>query len=192
MPKTRLLRVACRRPGGMESLTIAGGGTGRLALFSVGLLGALIGCVSNVSLGATLIGDWMLNEDTGNVACDISGNSNNGTIQGSPTLVPGPSGQLAMSFNGNTYITIPNSSGWNFPSGFTITAWFNCGTAQPYPDTAIVSKTQPGQPTGSSPAQPSAGRSVCAPGDDFVIVSQTARPATNTNQLHAKDHCTLR
>ncbi len=93
--------------------------------------------------GMVFMGDWKLDEGSGTVAKDSSGNGNNGVIHGNPTWVPGPSGGMAMHFDGKTYIEIPKTSKWNFPGGFTIDAWFRCGK-QPYPESPIVFKHQSG------------------------------------------------
>lgn len=107
----------------------------------IGLVLLLV-CVSQ-SQAVTPMGDWKLDEGSGSVAKDSSGNGNNGVIHGSPTWVPGPSYGRAMHFDGSTYIEIPNTSDWNFPAGFTIQAWFRCGN-QLYPEGPIVFKHQSG------------------------------------------------
>jgi hypothetical protein len=60
-----------------------------------------------------LVGWWRLNDGSGTVASDSSGNGNNGTLVGSPlpSWVAGLYGGDALSFNGvNDYVSIPLSS----------------------------------------------------------------------------------
>lgn len=56
---------------------------------------------------ADLVGHWKLDEGGGTVARDSSGNGNDGTLEGGPTVVAGQFGQ-ALAFNNNRVI-IPGS-----------------------------------------------------------------------------------
>ncbi|MBE7513836.1 MAG: LamG domain-containing protein [Anaerolineales bacterium] len=76
---------------------------------------------------AALMGYWALNETSGSLAMDLSGNGNNGTYQG--TTLNGaihPDGLSAPLFDGiNDWVFIPNSTTLN-PSGqLTISVWVN-------------------------------------------------------------------
>ena len=94
-----------------------------------GLMVAVM-CSSQVSAASTLMGDWKLWEIHDGIAPDSSGNGMDGIVYGNPTVIPG----VGASFDGvNDYIEIPNTSGWNFPNGFTIDVSFNTATPQPLP-----------------------------------------------------------
>ena len=87
-----------------------------------------------------LMGSWNLD---GN-ANDSSGNGNDGVIYGNPNWIPGG----GMHFDGVTnYIEIPNTSNWNFPSGFTIEASIRYTDLRPW-DSCIVAKHIAGQHAG--------------------------------------------
>lgn len=71
----------------------------------------------------TAIGIWLLDESDDDVAKDISGNENHGTLQGDPEWVDGKFGS-ALSFNGqNQRVVIPDSDSLDLPEAWTITAW---------------------------------------------------------------------
>ena len=58
-----------------------------------------------------LVGWWKLNEGSGSVANDSSGNGNNGNLVGSPTWVTGKLDTYAIQLNGvNQWVDIPDSS----------------------------------------------------------------------------------
>jgi hypothetical protein len=79
-----------------------------------------------MNITAGLAGWWKLNEGTGTVAHDYSGNGNNGTLVNGPTWVAGNVWPYALSFNGtNQYVpgtvlyfpvTQVNLSGWTWIS----------------------------------------------------------------------------
>ena len=75
-----------------------------------------------------MVGWWQLNEGSGTVAIDSSGNGNNGTIYGA-TYVAGQYG-YALSFNGvNNYVTVPASpSLTSFTNGITVNVWLKITT----------------------------------------------------------------
>ena len=70
-----------------------------------------------------LVGYWPLNEGAGSVAHDRSGNSNDGTIYGSPSWVAGKSG-YALDFGATTsdYVSISSPSGLS-SSEVSVCAW---------------------------------------------------------------------
>jgi len=75
---------------------------------------------------AGLVGWWQLDEGTGTTAKDASGNGNDGTLQGNPTVVDGLSGK-ALAF-ANNRVAIPASkslTGDLFKGPFTLTVWIN-------------------------------------------------------------------
>ena len=75
---------------------------------------------------ADLVGHWRLDEESGTVAEDSSGNGNNGTLEGSPTVVDGRYGR-ALSFAGNR-VAIPASDSLAanlFRESFGLSVWIN-------------------------------------------------------------------
>lgn len=71
----------------------------------------------------SLVGYWNLNEGSGSVAADSSGNGNNGTLVNSPTWVAGKYG-TGLSFSGNgDYVNIPNSNSLNLTKELTVAFW---------------------------------------------------------------------
>jgi len=70
----------------------------------------------------TAMGIWLLDENTGTEAKDISGNDNHGKIQGAK-WVKGKFGS-ALKFNGSTdRVVIPNSDSLYAKKAWTITSW---------------------------------------------------------------------
>jgi prepilin-type N-terminal cleavage/methylation domain-containing protein len=75
-----------------------------------------------------LVGYWPLDEGTGTVANDASGNSNTGAATGNlPYYAPGKVGPYAGNFDGSTdYVNITNNNLQNVPSGdWTVSVWAN-------------------------------------------------------------------
>src|SRR5947209_557981 len=71
------------------------------------------------------VGYWRLG-DTGSIAGDSSGGAHDGTLNGA--IIRGVAGatadgDAAMSFNGNGYISVPDSSAFH-PRAFSLEAWF--------------------------------------------------------------------
>jgi len=75
---------------------------------------------------AGLVGWWQLDEAAGTTAKDSSGNGNDGTLEGNPTVVGGPFGNaLAVA---NQRVAIPASKTLTadlFQGPFTLTLWIN-------------------------------------------------------------------
>jgi hypothetical protein len=72
-----------------------------------------------------LVGHWKLDETSGNIAADSSGNGNNGTLYGNPTWQP-TGGKLngALQFDGvNDYVDCNNASVLNIQDKITLTCW---------------------------------------------------------------------
>ncbi len=99
------------------------------ALYEIGS-GASI--LPNASRG--LVGYWPLDEGSGAVALDWSGEGNNGTITGA-TWTSGKTSANALQFYGGThasstpsYVTLNTAQALN-PSFFTINAWMNITTS---------------------------------------------------------------
>ena len=71
-----------------------------------------------------LVGSWHLNEGTGTTAADMSGNGNNGTMNGSSYW--NASGKFGSSFQGNgssNYVNVPNATVLNPTSAVTVSYW---------------------------------------------------------------------
>jgi len=77
---------------------------------------------------AEIVGYWMLDEGSGTIASDSSGNGHDGTLEGDPQWVVGRSGK-ALQFDGvDDYVDIGLGAGDYFStlnSGFTVAAWIN-------------------------------------------------------------------
>jgi uncharacterized protein YjdB len=90
--------------------------------------------IATITVPSALVGWWPLNEGTGTVAYDHSGQGNNGTWSGTPSS-PGAtyyaSGESALStaagyMNGtDNGLTIGTQSIYNFTGPFTISMWIN-------------------------------------------------------------------
>ncbi|OGH14905.1 MAG: hypothetical protein A2687_04640 [Candidatus Levybacteria bacterium RIFCSPHIGHO2_01_FULL_38_26] len=89
----------------------------------------LIGSISTFSPSVVasapgIVGEYGLDENSGTVINDSSGNSNNGTAQNGPVWSAGKYGS-ALHFDGvNDHISIPNSPSLN-PTNITVSAWIN-------------------------------------------------------------------
>ena len=81
-----------------------------------------------------LVGYWKLDEGTGNVTVDSSGNGNNGTLIIDPTWVDGKYGK-AVSLNGTNYVEIADSESLQVQN-FTLEAWIYM-TQRPYEQGAL-------------------------------------------------------
>ena len=100
----------------------------------------------------SLVGYWNFDEDSGDIASDVSGNGNDGTIHGAK-LVDGKYG-TALEFDGkDDYVHIPNSKTLQdlTESDFTFEAWVKPSDVPPHTNTnnrhyGII--TRPGWHTG--------------------------------------------
>ncbi|KPK37899.1 MAG: hypothetical protein AMJ65_13590 [Phycisphaerae bacterium SG8_4] len=92
-----------------------------LALISFVLV---LGLAGNVS--AELVGQWKLDEGGGTIAIDATGNGNDGTLEGDPTVVNGQFGQ-ALAFEDSRVVIGASDSliGDFFQGTFTVSAWIN-------------------------------------------------------------------
>jgi hypothetical protein len=87
-------------------------------------LGVFLGLAPVTNAG--LVGWWQLDEGAGTTTKDSSGNGNDGTLEGNPTVVDGPFGK-ALAF-ANQRVAIPASKSLTadlFKGPFTVTAWIN-------------------------------------------------------------------
>lgn len=88
-----------------------------------------------------LLGWWKLDESTGTIAYDNSGNGNNGTLMGNPVWRPqGGKFGGALEFSGKgDYVEISNEANFDINDQITISAWVNI-TDVPQEWTGIVTK----------------------------------------------------
>jgi hypothetical protein len=72
---------------------------------------------------ADLVAHWSFDDGSGTIAQDLSGNGNDGTLQGDPQWVAGKYGS-ALEFDGDDFVDCGNQDVLNFGTGdWTITAW---------------------------------------------------------------------
>ncbi len=92
----------------------------------------LVGANTYFTLAATLklppsnlglVGYWSMDEGSGTLAKDSSGNKNNGTLTGSPNWATGKLGN-ALSFTGSNYVEFSNSSSLSVSGNqITVSVW---------------------------------------------------------------------
>jgi hypothetical protein len=70
-----------------------------------------------------LVGYWSMNEGSGTVSSDFSGNKNNGVFGGTPTWVNGKFGKGLNFFNLGNYIQVSDSNSLDTTSDVTVSAW---------------------------------------------------------------------
>jgi prepilin-type N-terminal cleavage/methylation domain-containing protein len=91
------------------------------------------------------VGYWPLDEGSGTIAYDRSGNGNNGTWQGTAAYAPGSVESSAASFNGSNYIEIPNPQNGILDSpNMTVVAWIDPLTISGSSHTGIIAKGNAG------------------------------------------------
>ena len=80
---------------------------------------------SYAEIQANLLGHWALDETSGSVASDSSGNANNGIVRNA-TGSPWNDGKIngALSFNGSSDVSVPTTTGLQ-PSSLSLSAWVN-------------------------------------------------------------------
>ncbi len=77
----------------------------------------------------TVLGAWLLDEGTGDITEDSSGNGNDGTLMGAPNWVAGQSGN-ALAFTGSsTYVDCGNAEALNVEV-FSVSFWCNIPSIQ--------------------------------------------------------------
>ena len=77
---------------------------------------------------SSLVGCWPMEEGSGPIIVDQSGNGHNGTLYGTPSWVPGYNGLYALQVNGTTdYALADDSDGLDLTTGLTLAAWIRPG-----------------------------------------------------------------
>ena len=74
---------------------------------------------------AGLVGWWKLDEASGTIAADSSGNDNTGTLSGGPTWVAGEI-DGALSFGGDAadqFVDVPDASSLQLPGSWAVATW---------------------------------------------------------------------
>lgn len=78
--------------------------------------------ISSGDITNGLVGQWRT--FSGTTATDSSGNGNDGTLVGTPTISTGPSGGQALTLNGSSqYVTIPNAAVLQTGDAMSISLW---------------------------------------------------------------------
>jgi tetratricopeptide (TPR) repeat protein len=75
---------------------------------------------------AGLVGHWPLDEASGTIAHDVSGNGNKGVFNGEPKWIAGIKGG-ALEFDGDDYIDCGNDTSLNFNGPISISVWIRPG-----------------------------------------------------------------
>jgi hypothetical protein len=77
----------------------------------------------------TILGAWLLDEGTGDITLDASGNGNDGTLGGGPTWIDGVYGK-ALDFSGSSsYVDCGNAEALNVEV-FSVSFWCNISSTQ--------------------------------------------------------------
>jgi hypothetical protein len=72
---------------------------------------------------AELVGWWKLDEGSGNIAYDSSGNGNDGTLEGTPQWAEGKLGGAWQGNGTNAFIRVPHSDSLMINDAITVTCW---------------------------------------------------------------------
>src|SRR5690606_34252823 len=82
---------------------------------------------TTASAADALVAHWKMDEGTGSVLLDASGNGNNAATVGAPSWAPGVHG-AALSLNGSSqYATAPDSPSLDITGAITLAAWVKAG-----------------------------------------------------------------
>ena len=112
------------------------------------LMAALLGLADSAS--ADLLVHWNLDEGSGAVATDASGNGRDGTINGSPEWVPGVNSDGALHFSGaNDYVayTFPDEA--QTYAAFTVAMWLKADDIEQALRAGVFTSHFPGGATGA-------------------------------------------
>jgi len=80
--------------------------------------------------GPVLAARWKFDEGSGTTASDISGKGNPGTVYGA-MWVSDPWGGYALSFDGNDYVEVPDSSSLDITGSITVEGWIKLTSFSP-------------------------------------------------------------
>lgn len=101
--------------------------------FSLILIGLLFAGQGSAEIDVgTLVGSWLFDENTGDVARDTSGNANHGTLLDGPQWVEGKFGS-ALEFDGSNGVEIANPENFEFLT-WTYVLWFRAEAGGDYPN----------------------------------------------------------
>src|SRR3989339_2094934 len=120
--------------GGAETMVINGLTENKQYYFTINAGDEIpnMGPLSNIASARTLsqagtVAEWHLDDGSGSSAADSSGNSNTGTLTGSPAWVTGKT-NTGLQFDGlNTYVSVTDSNSLDLTTGISIEAWVKCG-----------------------------------------------------------------
>jgi len=110
-------------PSSSATIDLQRSGSSDTTIITVGALGTI-----TTSDQTGLVGHWPMDEGSGAVVYDASGNANDGTVQGSPTWQMGTNCKsgTCLSFNGSTdYITATDTASIDPVNAWTLSAWVN-------------------------------------------------------------------
>ena len=95
-------------------------------IFLIVLVLALVAVfATSANAEGKLVGWWKLDETSGTIARDLSGEGNDGTVQGNPNWAAGYVGG-ALDFDGDSdYVEIANESNFDITERITVSAWVN-------------------------------------------------------------------
>jgi Concanavalin A-like lectin/glucanases superfamily len=97
-------------------------------LLSIAAVLATTAIMTSSALGATgPIGVWKLNEGSGTLVADSSGNGNNGVISGQTSWVAGVFGGSGLRFDGSGRVKVNDNNALEPASAVTVSAWFRHG-----------------------------------------------------------------
>ncbi len=82
---------------------------------------------------AALVGHWTLDQGSGTIAGDVTGNGNDGTLKGDPKWALGQIGG-ALELDGDDYVECGNSGILNITEQITLAAWVKPDLAFAYPN----------------------------------------------------------
>src|SRR3954463_12751501 len=95
----------------------------------VTVAGMLGWCAASASADPNILAKWTLDEGAGQVAADASGHANTGVLGAAtdpdgadPGWIPGHAGGSALTFNGSSYVSIPDTRGLE-PAHLAVDAW---------------------------------------------------------------------
>lgn len=135
----------------------------------------------------TLVGNWNMEEGSGNTLLDATSYGNNASLIGGPTWVSGVSG-LAIRFDGSSqYATVPDNSSLDVTNAVTLAAWIKpekSGSAQ-----VIMKKGLTGESDGYELSLVSNGKiffriNQLTNGETYRLNSSVTHPTDGVTWMH--------